>query len=195
MCNPEPVADFFDAVVIGDGEEVILKMTDTWLEWKRGGANGKERLLKRWDDIEGVYVPSFYDAEYDDNGFQTLRPVKTGKQFIKRAVVANLDKAPFPVSPLIPFGRPVHDRLRLEHFPILGSNSSEIDGFYGVKPLKTISGEAKKRAEKNAIEKALIETNWNRVKAAKLLEVDYKTLRRKMKELDIYPHYNDERSE
>jgi radical SAM family uncharacterized protein/radical SAM-linked protein len=114
MCNPEPVADFFDAVVVGDGEEVIQKMTDAWLEWKRGGANGKERLLKRWDGIEGVYVPSFYRAEYDENGFQTLRPVKTGKQFIKRAIVANLDKAPFPVSPLIPFGRPVHDRLRLE---------------------------------------------------------------------------------
>lgn len=114
MCNPEPVADFFDAVVIGDGEEVILKMTDAWLEWKIGGTNGKERLLERWDGIEGVYVPSFYDAEYDDNDFQTLRPVKRGKQFIKRAIVADLDKAPFPVSPLIPFGRPVHDRLRLE---------------------------------------------------------------------------------
>ncbi len=114
MCNPEPVADFFDAVVVGDGEEVIQKMTAAWLEWKRGGASGKERLLQRWDGIEGVYIPSFYRARFDENGFQTLEPVKTGKQAIKRAVVTNLDNAPFPVSPLIPFGRPVHDRLRLE---------------------------------------------------------------------------------
>jgi transcriptional regulator with PAS, ATPase and Fis domain len=87
-----------------------------------------------------------------------------------------------------------NDRLRIEHFPILSSVNNEIGVFSKVKALKAISGEAKKRAEKNAIERALIETNWNRVKAAKLLEVDYKTLRRKMKELDIYPHYNDERS-
>ena len=88
-----------------------------------------------------------------------------------------------------------NDRLRIEHFPILSSVNNEIEVFSKVKALKAISGEARKRAEKNAIERALIETNWNRVKAAKLLEVDYKTLRRKMKELDIYPHYNDERSE
>jgi DNA-binding NtrC family response regulator len=86
------------------------------------------------------------------------------------------------------------DRLRLEHFPILGSNSRENGGVSEVKTLKAISGEAKKRAEKNAIEKALIEMNWNRVKAAKLLEVDYKTLRIKMKELDINPHYTAKRS-
>jgi len=88
-----------------------------------------------------------------------------------------------------------NDRLRIEHFPILSSGNNEIEVFSKVKALKVISGEARKRAEKNAIDRALIETNWNRVKAAKLLEVDYKTLRRKMKELDIYPHYNDERSE
>jgi DNA-binding NtrC family response regulator len=80
-------------------------------------------------------------------------------------------------------------RLRLEHFPILSSSSSEVEDISDVKSLKTISGEAKKRAEKDAIEKALIEMNWNRVKTAKMLEVDYKTLRRKMKELDIYPQY------
>ena len=88
-----------------------------------------------------------------------------------------------------------NDRLRIEHFPILSSGNNEIEVFSKVKALKAISGEARKRAEKNAIDRALIETNWNRVKAAKLLKVDYKTLRRKMKELDIYPHYNDERSE
>ena len=114
MCNPEPVADFFDAVVIGDGEEVIQKMAGAWLEWKRGSSSGKETLLKHWDRIEGVYIPAFYRAEYDENGFQSLRPVKTGKQAITRAVVADLDKAPFPDAPLVPFGRPVHDRLRLE---------------------------------------------------------------------------------
>jgi DNA-binding NtrC family response regulator len=81
------------------------------------------------------------------------------------------------------------DKLRLEHFPILNSKNGETEDTSEGKSLKTISGEARKRAEKAVIEKALIEMNWNRVKTAKMLEIDYKTLRRKMKELDIYPHY------
>ncbi len=121
VCNPEPVAEFFDAMVIGDGEEVILKMTAAWLEWKRSGATDKrsgagdkEELLKQWDRIEGVYIPAFFRAEYDENGFQTLVPEKSDKTSIQRTIVADLDQAPFPTAPLIPLGRPVHDRLRLE---------------------------------------------------------------------------------
>lgn len=114
VCNPEPVADFFDAMVIGDGEQVILKMTAAWLDWKRSGSGDKAGLLKLWDRIEGVYVPAFFRAAYDENGFQTLIPEKTDKTAIKRTLLADLDRAPFPAAPLIPFGRPVHDRLRLE---------------------------------------------------------------------------------
>jgi radical SAM family uncharacterized protein/radical SAM-linked protein len=114
MCNPEPVADLFDAVVIGDGEEVIREMTAAWIAWKKAGTGGRARLLKLWDGITGVYIPSFYRAVYDDDGFQTLIPEETDKATIKRATVTDLDLAPFPVAPLIPFGRPVHDRLRLE---------------------------------------------------------------------------------
>ena len=114
MCNPEPVAEFFDAVVVGDGEAVILEMTAAWLQWKKEGGADKTRLLEHWDRITGVYIPSFYRPEYDENGFQTLRPVNTEKAAVERAVLGDLDRAPFPVAPLIPFGRPVHDRLRLE---------------------------------------------------------------------------------
>jgi len=114
MCNPEPVADFFDAVVIGDGEAVILEMTAAWLQWKKEGGTDKTRLLEHWDRIAGVYIPSFYRAAYDESGRQTLQPVGTAKTVVKRAVLNDLDQAPFPVEPLIPFGRPVHDRLRLE---------------------------------------------------------------------------------
>ncbi len=113
-CNPEPVADFFDAMVIGDGEEVVLKMTAAWLDWRRAGSVDKEGLLKLWDRIEGVYIPAFFRVEYDENGFQTLIPENTNKTTIKRTIVSDLDQAPFPTAPLIPFGRPVHDRLRLE---------------------------------------------------------------------------------
>jgi len=104
-CNPEPVADFFDAIVIGDGEEVVLKLSDTWLEWKRHSANDKDALLKAWAEIEGVYVP---------NTSPPTPLLKGEGRKIKRTVISDLNMAVFPDAPVIPYGKPVHDRLRLE---------------------------------------------------------------------------------
>ncbi len=113
-CNPEPVADFFDAMVIGDGEDVTLKLAEGWLEWKKNSGSDKDGLLKRWSKIEGVYIPSFFTPQYDDCGFQTLQPRYPDYTRVTRTVVADLEQAPFPEKPIIPFGKPVHDRLRLE---------------------------------------------------------------------------------
>ncbi|OQY12631.1 MAG: B12-binding domain-containing radical SAM protein [Desulfobacteraceae bacterium 4572_19] len=130
--NPEPLADFFDAMVIGDGEEVILKISSTWIKWKESKNKKKECLLKMLSEIEGVYIPSFFKPSYitsiDTGGdtniintdthdniiFQTLTPVNQEYKKVKKAIVANLDFAPFPKFPVVAFGRPVHDRLRLE---------------------------------------------------------------------------------
>ncbi len=113
-CNPEPVADFFDAMVIGDGEKVTLQLAESWLEWKKNTASDKQALLKRWSQIEGVYIPAFFKPRYDDCGFQTLEPQKPDYTHVSRTIVADLDQVPFPEKPIIPFGKPVHDRLRLE---------------------------------------------------------------------------------
>ena len=113
-CNPEPVADFFDAIVIGDGEKVIIKMCRAWLEWKAENSRDKETLLRQWSHIEGVYIPEFFRPEFDHHGFQTLRPRYPDYDIIKKAVVGDLNEVPFPDAPIIPYGKPVHDRLRLE---------------------------------------------------------------------------------
>lgn len=113
-CNPEPVADFFDAMVIGDGENVILEMAECWRAWKQGGGADKTRLLESWRHIEGVYVPSFFEPAYTAEGFQTLSPRYPDYRQIRRAIIPSLDDAPFPEKPVVPYGRPVHDRLRLE---------------------------------------------------------------------------------
>ena len=113
-CNPEPVADFFDAIVIGDGEKVTLQLVEGWMEWKKNTGNDKEALLMRWSQIEGVYIPSFFKPQYDDCGFQTLEPQYPDYTHVTRTLVADLDQVPFPAKPIIPFGKPVHDRLRLE---------------------------------------------------------------------------------
>jgi radical SAM family uncharacterized protein/radical SAM-linked protein len=114
VCNPEPVADIFDAMVVGDGEGVVREMTAEWLDWHKEGRADKAFLLQRWSQIEGVYIPSFFKARIDDCGFQVLEPRFSNYILVKRAVVHDLDRMPFPDKPVIPYGKPVHDRLRLE---------------------------------------------------------------------------------
>ncbi len=111
--NPEPVADFFDAIVVGDGEEVICELTDVWMEWKKSGQN-RESLLKKWSEIDGVYVPSLFESATDANGFQVLTPLHSGYDVVKKRLVSDLNQVSFPDHPVIPFGSPIHDRLSLE---------------------------------------------------------------------------------
>ena len=67
--NPEPIADFVDAVVLGDGEEIVLAITEVVREWKvEGRPGGRDELLLRLAASGGVYVPRFYDVAYDDDG-------------------------------------------------------------------------------------------------------------------------------
>ncbi|MCF8036950.1 MAG: TIGR03960 family B12-binding radical SAM protein [Desulfobacteraceae bacterium] len=112
--NPEPVAPFFDAMVVGDGEPVLPKMADAWIRWKSGGSRDKTELLKTWAGIEGVYVPAFFRPDPGADGCRHMVSVLPGYEKVRRAVAPDLDSLPFPDAPVVPFGRPVHDRLRLE---------------------------------------------------------------------------------
>ncbi len=113
-CNPEPVAAFFDAIVVGDGEAVITQMAASWLAWHNGRDRRREHLLEAWSEIQGVYIPSFFEPSIDDRGFQQLQPRRSGYQRVARAILSQLEDAAFPTEPIVPYGRPVHDRLRLE---------------------------------------------------------------------------------
>ena len=113
-CNPEPVAAFFDAIVVGDGEGVILQMTDAWKDWRQSGRDNRVALLDRWSLIKGVYIPSFFDVSVGDGEKQRLISKRSSYRDVERAVVSDLNTAPFPSKPIIPFGKPVHDRLRME---------------------------------------------------------------------------------
>jgi radical SAM family uncharacterized protein/radical SAM-linked protein len=114
VCNPEPMADYFDAMVFGDGEQVILEMAETWLAWNAAGGKDKSSLLMQWSGLEGVYIPRFFRTDIDSSGFQRIEPVQASSGTIKRTIVRDLDQAFFPEAPVIPFGKPVHDRLRVE---------------------------------------------------------------------------------
>ena len=114
VCNPEPMADFFDAMVFGDGEDVFLEMVQQWRIWKETGDNNRNVLLEQWAGLEGVYIPQFFNVSYNEDGFQHLEPKLKSHTVIHRRIVSNLDQAPFPDKPVVAFGRPIHDRLRLE---------------------------------------------------------------------------------
>jgi radical SAM family uncharacterized protein len=114
MCNPEPVADFFDAIVVGDGEAVILQMSDAWMKWRSSGKARKKDLLIAWSKIPGIYIPSFFDPAEGKESSGPLIPKYENYRKIERAVVCDLDGTDFPLDPIVPFGKPIHDRLRME---------------------------------------------------------------------------------
>ncbi|HLO27112.1 MAG TPA: TIGR03960 family B12-binding radical SAM protein [Geobacteraceae bacterium] len=112
--NPEPLADFFDAFLLGDGEEAVLEIAEACREWKKSGTP-KAALLERLSSIEGVYVPSFFDIRYDHSGrISGILPLKAGYAKVRRRFVADLSAAPYPDAPIIPFLKTVHDRVSME---------------------------------------------------------------------------------
>ncbi|MBU5635418.1 TIGR03960 family B12-binding radical SAM protein [Geomonas sp. Red69] len=112
--NPEPLADFFDAFLIGDGEEAVIELADCVRTAKEQGV-AKAELLERLARIEGVYVPSLFEVSYHDDGrVAAITPVKEWCQGVRRRFVADLETAYYPTSPIVPFLKTVHDRVSVE---------------------------------------------------------------------------------
>jgi radical SAM family uncharacterized protein len=124
--NPEPIADFVDAAVLGDGEEVVLAITEVVREWKHevsGGASFGDRsprqeLLFRLAAGGGVYVPAFYDVSYGaDGALVAVSPNVAGvPQRVRKHTLMDLDAWPYPRNPLVPLAETVHERYSVEIF-------------------------------------------------------------------------------
>jgi radical SAM family uncharacterized protein len=114
--NPEPMADFIDAFVIGDGEDVINEIVEVYKSHKNSGGTSRKSLLAELANLKGVYVPSLYKVEYNtDNTIRSIAPAGTGPaQKIVKRIVKNLDSAFYPVDQIVPNIGIVHDRLALE---------------------------------------------------------------------------------
>lgn len=112
--NPEPLAEFFDIFLFGDGEDAILEIAEIYRDWKK--ATGKKsELLERLSKIEGVYVPSFFSVSYHEDGrISEITALKPGYEKVKRRIAADLEQLPYPTSPVVPFLKTVHDRVSLE---------------------------------------------------------------------------------
>lgn len=115
--NGEPLADIFDFFVLGEGEEIIDEILDTYKDWKRGNGSRTE-FLERAACIEGVYVPSFYRVEFNEDGtIKTVKPINSKYSTkIRKRIIRDLDKVYFPERIIVPYMHIVHDRVMLEIF-------------------------------------------------------------------------------
>src|SRR3954452_24756450 len=117
--NPEPIADFVDAAVLGDGEEVVLAISEVVREWKaEDRPGGRDELLRRLAVSGGVYVPRFYDVVYAaDATIEAVVPNRPGIPFrVRKHTLMDLDQCPYPAKPLVPLAETVHERFSVEIF-------------------------------------------------------------------------------
>ncbi|MEO6791865.1 MAG: TIGR03960 family B12-binding radical SAM protein, partial [Ornithinibacter sp.] len=117
--NPETIADFVDAAVVGDGEEAVLAITDIVGQWKREGRpGGRREVLLRLARTGGVYVPSLFDVSYlPDGRIQRIAPNTAGVPWrVAKHTVMDLDAWPYPKQPLVPLAESVHERMSVEIF-------------------------------------------------------------------------------
>ncbi|MBE3012656.1 TIGR03960 family B12-binding radical SAM protein [Microbispora sp. NEAU-D428] len=117
--NPEPIADFLDAAVLGDGEQIAIAISEVLREWKaEGSPGGRDELLMRLASTGGVYVPKFYDVEYHPDGrIMRVVPNRDGVPTrVFKHTVMDLDEWPYPKKPLVPLAETVHERFSVEIF-------------------------------------------------------------------------------
>jgi len=112
--NPEPLADFIDCALLGDGEEALLELCAAVREARAAGL-GRTALLEHLAQIPGLYVPAFYQVSYRPDGrVAAIAPLPPAPPRVRRRIVADLDAAPFPEEPIVPLLQTIHDRVAVE---------------------------------------------------------------------------------
>ena len=117
--NPEPLADFFDLAVVGEGEEVMVELMEAYKKWKREGKpGGRQGFLRCAVKLKGIYVPSFYDVAYNEDGTvaAVVANCDAAPAAVEKRVISDMNTVNYPTAPIVPFGEIVHDRIMLEVF-------------------------------------------------------------------------------
>lgn len=117
--NPEPIADFIDVAVLGDGEEASLHLSDIVREWKHDGKpGGRDGLLERLAATGAFYIPRFYDVDYlADGRIMRVAPNRASAPFqVRKHTLMDLDDWPYPKHPIVPLAETVHERYSVEIF-------------------------------------------------------------------------------
>lgn len=113
-CNPEPLADFFDVFSLGEGEEALVEMCDLYNKCRKDGVSKKE-FLEQLSQLEGFYVPSLYEVEYNqDSTVKAIKNIAPAPAIVNKCIISDFDKVEYPEQFVVPFVDIVHDRAMVE---------------------------------------------------------------------------------
>lgn len=184
--NPEPVADFVDIIILGEAEEVLIELLDLYKNHKNTTYN-KLKFLQEASKIEGVYIPSFYEVNYNEDGtilsFNSIIEGLTHK--IRKRIIKDLDKAYYPDKIIMPYLDVVHDRAVLEIFRGCTRGCRFCQAGIIYRPVR----ERSLQTLKNIAENLLSSTGYEEISLSSLSTSDYSNLQ------DIVNHLIEEYNE
>ncbi len=173
--NSEPIADFFDIINVGEGEEMLLEISRLYMKMRDDGSYTRSAFLRAAAKIEGVYIPSFYEVSYNDDGtIREYTPKYTDiPKRIKKRIIADLDKVSYPEKLVMPYVETVHDRIVLEVYRgcIRGCRFCQAGMVY--RPIREKSPETLCKAAKCLYEN----TGYDEISLISLSISDYSRLR------------------
>ncbi len=187
VCNAEPLADFFDLFIIGEGEEVNLELMALMEQCKKENVTRREFLL-RAAQIEGIYVPSLYDVTYNDNGtVRAITALETAPAQVTKRIIRDFDKVYAPDSFVVPFCNIVHDRAVVEVLRgcIRGCRFCQAGFIY--RPFREKSKETILEQTRSLCEN----TGYDEVSLSSLSTSDFKDIEGLLTDLTDYTSSND----
>lgn len=180
--NPEPIADFVDAVVMGDGEEIVSIISAILREWKaEGRPGGRDEFLLRLAKTGGVYVPRFYTVDYLPNSqIAAVTPNREGVPArVSKHTLMDLDSWPYPQKPLVPLAETVHERFSVEIFRGCTRGCRFCQAGMITRPVR----ERSLPVVKSMVEKGLAESGYEEVGLLSLSSADHSEIGQLAKEL------------